>query len=388
MKHNLITRYLDDGNNNGGGGNAQPTLDDLTNPNYVPPAGEQNNDLDAATQKAAADKLVAEQAEAAEYGELVKAAKNDDGSLKEGYLEIDGKITKDPNHQPTADDTDDDPEEFFKDVDKLHGQELKIEYPDGVDPFTPEGVHFRDKTMMEIGAENFEAYLKKADPQSYAYMLHRQAGGDDSTFFTNKTFSLPEYDTFKDNQDLQVKLYKSSLVLKGLDEDTAQLAVDKAIKDGVLFTKADEAYKATEKSHADNLKAIEAQQTAAEKEYLSSINTLDQKLTTAISEGKGMKFIIPDTEKALFTKFVKEHLEYDNPSKKFLIVQKVEDSLEKQLEAMYLLYKKGDLTGLIQRSAETKIVSRFKRTVDKSKSQQASSSATPTNKGFIALGDL
>jgi len=387
MKHNLITRYFDASAGDGGAAH-QPTLADLTDPNYTPPDGSKQADLDAAARAAEEARIAAEQTAAAEYEALVTEAKNEDGSLKPGYVEIDGKITKDPAYQPADDNDDDSPEKFFEDVNKLHGVDLKIEYPEGVDPYSPAGVHYRDKAMMDIGIQDFENHLKRTDPRGYAYMLHRQAGGSDDTFFTNKTFSLPEYDTLKDNIDSQVRLYKSSLVLKGLDEDTAQIVVDKAIKDGVLYNKADEAYKAIEQADADSLKAIEQAQAAAEQEYLASINNFNQRLTTSVVEGKGMKFIIPDTEKTAFTKFVKEHIEYDGATKKFLIVQKIEDSLDKQLEAMYLLYKKGDLSGLIQRSAETKNVARFKRVVDKSKTQAASGSDTSHKGAFVALGDL
>ena len=290
MKHNLITRYFDAATTGDSGGVApyQPTLADLSNPDYVPPDGSKQASLDEATRVAEESRLAAEQTAATAYEALVAEAKNDDGTLKSGYVEANGKITKDATYQAAAGGTDDDdtPEKFFEDVNKLHGVDLRVEYPEGLDPYSPAGVHHRDKSMMEIGIQDFENHLRKTDPRGYAYMLHRQAGGDDDTFFTNKTFSLPEYDTLKDNIDSQVRLYKSSLVLKGLDEDTAQMVVDKAIKDGVLYNKADEAYKAIELADADSLKAIEQAQAAADQEYLVSINQFNQRLTTSIVDGK------------------------------------------------------------------------------------------------------
>lgn len=368
MHTQFLKRFLEtdpDGGEAGGG--KQPTLADLDNPDYKP-----------VDDVAEAQRLAAEEA-ARVQGELKAEAFNEDGTLKEGYLkDDDGNLSKDPNFKPadntegddkgtTDDEGAEDPAAFWADVDKLHGTALEVEYPDGMDPLSPEGVHYREKAIEARAVDNFDKYLKNQDARSYAYMLHRQAGGDDESFFYSKTFSLPEYDAFKESADLQSRLYKSSLLSKGLDEDTAQMAIDKAIKDGVLFDKADAEYKKAELSHANELEAIEDANKAAEAEYNTAVNTISQQISTAITEGKGMNFIIPDTDKAAFATFVKQHVEYDGQKKQFLIVQKVGEDFGKQLESMYLLYKKGDLTGLITRKAESKNVSKLRRTVDKSK---------------------
>ena len=382
MFNNLIKRHYDPAAGEGGGV-IPPSLADLSNPDYVPPA----NVLDAqkAADEAAAAQKAIDDAAAAGATEGV----NPDGTLMDGYTKNeDGTITKTVADAPEPADTGDDtPEDFFADVDKLHGTTLKVEYPEGVEPFSPEGIYHREKVVAANAVETFEAYLKQSDPRSYAYMLHRQAGGDDETFYANKTYSLPEYSTFKDNADLQVKLYKSSLLSKGLDDDTAQMAVDKAIKDGALFEKADAAYKTAEQSHEAELRRIEATQAQAEQAYTSSVNQLNRTLTTVINEGKGMRFIIPDTEKANFTAFVKQHVEYEDG--KFLLVQRIGDNLTQQLESLYLLYRKGDLNELIKNKAQTQNVQRFKRAVDKSK-QAPASGADDTAKpgGFVALGSL
>lgn len=395
MKIDLITRFLDPGADGANGGGVdpskQPTLSDLTDPNYKPVT-----DLETAAQKAKADAKVAQDAIDAE-------ATNEDGSLKEGYVKSDdGKISKDPNYKPAdegdtddgvADDdnNDDDPTAFWADVDKLRGEPIEVTYPDGVDPLSPEGVYHREKVVEERAVMKFEDYLKKSDPRAYAYMLHRQAGGDDEVFFSNKTFSLPEYDAFKDSVDVQARLYKSSLVSKGLDDDTAQMAVDKAIKDGALFTKADAEYKAAVKNQEQELAEIENQRQEAEQNYTKNVNQFSQTLSTAISEGKGMKFIIPDTDKANFLNFVKERVEYDGSQGKFLLVQRVEnETLTQQLESLYFLYKKGDLNGLIKNQAQTQTVKKLKRAVDASKGKTTPGAETkqPNNGGFVPLGSL
>jgi hypothetical protein len=394
---NYIKRHYDPSAGDGAAAIPMPpSLADLSNPNYTPPLVKLD---DAAAAQKLTDDAAATEATKKAAGDNPPPAdpvdgRNEDGTLAEGYIEdADGKAIKDPTFKPTdntTDTVDDSPEAFFADVDKLHGNPIKVEYPDGVDPLTPEGIYHRDKVVAEQAVQSFEAYLKKADPRSYAYMLHRQAGGDDESFYSFKTFSLPEYSTFKDNVDLQVTLYKSSLISKGLDADTAQMAVDKAIKDGVLFDKADAAYKTTEASHEHELKLIEEQQQKAEQAYTASVNALSQKLSTTINEGAGMRIIIPDTDKVAFNAYVREHLEYDGKDGKFLLVQRVGDNLTQQLESLYLLFKKGDLSGLIKTQAQTAQVKRLKRAVEKTKDDNKSGAddTAGKNKGFVSLGSL
>lgn len=379
------------GASGGSGGGGTPSLSDLDNPGFKPGDGTPTPEELA--------KKAQEQADAAAYDALVKEAKNEDGSLKPGYKEVDGKVVKDPDYKP-ADDQNagdggdgaaaEDEGDFWADVDKLHGQEFKIEYPEGVDPVSPEGAYHREKAIMDIAVANFEQYLKKSDPRAYAYMLHRQEGGNDEEFFSNKTISLPEYETFKESAELQANVYKSSLINSGLDPETAQIVVDKAIKDGKLFDKADATYKKTEEDHAKELKRIEDANREAEQRYQSSVNKLNQSLTVVINEGKGLGIIIPDTEKAPFSQFVKSRVEYDAEKGKFLFVLPISDEdLPKQLESLYLLNKKGNLKELIVREAQSQNVKRLKRTIDKSRQSQNSGGGDGGggNK-IVALGDL
>ena len=89
----LIRKFYDAPPADGGGNPLPPSLAELSDPNYKPAVTE----LDAAQQaaKAEADKIAADEKVAAEaYEALVKEAKNEDGTLKEGYEEKDGKIVK------------------------------------------------------------------------------------------------------------------------------------------------------------------------------------------------------------------------------------------------------------------------------------------------------
>lgn len=374
-------------------GTLPPSLADLSDPNYkpaeqapgTPPApvtptpliksgdGESKPDeLDPA--KAAAD---TEEKRLAD--EAAKKLAEEGGEKKEGEEDEQTELTVEEQDK-----------QFWETVDKLRGKPLPIEYPAGVDPMSPEGLVIRDKAVGLEAVEDFEAYLEKRDPRSYAYMLHRQEGGTDEEFFAKKTFSLPEYTEFQSNADIQTKVYTAALTAKGLDADMAKLVVDKAIKDGKLLEYADIEYKLAEKSQLDSLAAIEQKTKESEAEFSKSVAAINQKVTTAIKENKGVNIIIPETEKAAFTSFLNEQIEYDKNEKKFLFVMNVGDEdFGRQVEALYLLFKKGDLKSLVARQAATQATARLRRDVESTRKADAKPEAPQTKpKAYIPLGDL
>ena len=379
MKH-YIRMYLNDGGGDGGG----ITLSDIDNNDITDPKNQVQDPADGGTPPA---------------DDEPKEGFDADGNLLPGYIQKeDGSVEKDPNYTEGDDSKkDDDPDNndaasFWEDVDKLRGTALEVEYPEGVDPLSPEGVYHREKAVAQEAVNQFEQLLRKSDPRGYAYLLHRQDGGTDEDFFSEKTFSLPEYEAFKQNADLHQQVYKESLLAKGLDEDMVQVLVDKAIKDNKLFDLADAAYKATQKDHEKELARLDQLRKDADSKYNSAVNQLQISLSEAIREGKGMSIFIPDTDKERFQKFVQEFVEYDKPTGRMLIVQPIEGSLPKQLEALYLQYKKGDLSALIKRAVQKENTKRLKVAVDKSKGNDRNKGGSDTGKtdsnGYVPLSSI
>lgn len=401
-----IRLFYEAGASDGSGGTLPPSLADISGGDGSPKPA----DLTEEAKKQAADAAAAA-AEQAAYDALVKEATNEDGTLKDGYIkdEATGKISKDPNYKPAdgdgkdgdgndgnGDGNDDDgsenPDEFWADVNKYHGVDLKIELPDNVDPLSPEGVYHREKQLMQKAVDSFEDSIKKADPRGYAYLLHRQAGRSDEEFFSKKSFSLPEYETFKTDADVQARVYKASLIEKGLDADTAQVVLDKAIKDGKLFDLSDAAYKAAEKAHQDELNAIEKKQQENQERYNRTINTFNQALTTTVTEGKDLQLVIPDAEKPNFLNFLREQVEYDPNTGKLMFVQAIDDKkMARQVEALYVLFKEGNLKNIIKREVQQERRKGLRRAVDKSQGTGSAGSGDDNsgNKvGFVPLGSL
>jgi hypothetical protein len=400
MRTTFITRFYDAGAN-GGGGSSQPTLSEIWGGDGTP----KPTDLQQAQQQ-----QQQQNPEGQNNNEPAEGV-NPDGTLQEGYIkDAEGKVTKDPNFKPAeggqgdegdegtgdeGDNADDNTEDGFSfaDVDKLRGVELKVEYPEGMDPLSPEGVYHREKAVEQYAVEQFEEHLRKTDPRGYAYLLHRQAGGSDEDFFAQKSFSLPEYESFKDDKDQQIKLYKQSLISKGLDESIAQMAVDQAIKDNKLFQLADAEYKGAQAKYQKELADLEKANKAAEEAYQNKVNSVNAQLSSSIVEGKGLNLIIPDTDKTPFLNFVRERVRYDQSTGQFALVQTLDaEKVGRQLEALYYQYKNGDLKALIQREAQTQNRKRLGAQINKSK-QSAGAGGANENRaggptGFVPLGSL
>jgi hypothetical protein len=101
------------------------------------------------------------------------------------------------------------PEVFFGEMEKLSGVKYEIEYPEGVNPLSPEGFVHRDKLVRNKAVDDYEAFLKETDPRSYAYMLHRQSGKPDEEFFgEHKGFILPTTEQLAESIDVQRNVYK------------------------------------------------------------------------------------------------------------------------------------------------------------------------------------
>lgn len=365
-----------------------PTLADLDK-EIIEQTDEQKAAEAEAARLAAETKAADDAKKAAEQDQLPEGV-NADGSLQEGYeKDAEGNVVK-KAVAGEENEGDVDPLKFWADVDKLRGAPLKVEFPDDIDPLSPEAVIIRDKAIADETIETFVNHLQRADPRGYAYLLHRQAGGNDEDFFAEKTFTLPEYATFKENMDVQQSLYTSSLLSKGLSQSQAKALVEMAIKDGKLFELADAEYKHAESSHEKSLAEIQRKNTEAQQQYERAVQSLDNTIVQTIE--KGMKFIVPEADKVPFQNFIRESVEYDKQTNTFMLVKPLtKETPASELEAFYLLYKKGDLSALIQRKAQVLNSNRLGQTIKKSNQSNANGGGQnppPAATDNVPLGSL
>lgn len=317
----------------------------------------------------AAEKAAADQAAA----DTAKAAENKEGEEKEGE-----QAEEDPA----------DTEAFIAEVNKLHGfEDFTVEYPDGVDPLTPEGIHHREKALIEYSQKQFDQYLKDSDPRGYAYLLHRQAGGTDEQWIETKTVSLPEYEAFKNSVDLQKDIISKDLLNRGVDKDIVDATIEKFVKDGKLFEKADTAYKTAEA--ADKAALAKAEQAATERTQReqAAIKSTVEAITDVVMNSKVSNIVIPDSKRAEFAEHVKQHLFFDGENF-FLTKPITKETLAEAIQAEYFGFVKGDLKSLVERRAKTENTNRMRINTQKTKSTSKGSNASGSSSGFVPLGDL
>lgn len=253
---------------------------------------------------------------------------------------------------------------FWKAVDDKSGRPIKVEYPTGVDPLSPDGVFLREQAVREDAERAFEAAIKNANPRGYAYLMHLQNGGTDEQFLGKGVgLSLPERSAVEATVEVQTMLVKMDLKAKGVEDEYVTAIVDKAIKDNKLKEMSLKAYDGILADQKLQLQKIELQeQNALETERQIGVQ-FNGMVDKAIAN---MRFIIPDTEKVNFKAFLDDNIRIDN--NKLYIVQPIDnETLSQQLEAMYLLLKKGDLTKIVQKQASTITAQRLRTQIDATK---------------------
>lgn len=307
---------------------------------------------------------------------------NDKGELLPGYKKDEqGNVVKDPEYKDDDNDGDDDPgnedpNAFFEDVAKITGIKVEVEYPEGVDPLTPEGVAIRDKVIADTAAINYEDYLMKTHPRAYALMLHLEAGGTEEEFFSDDSapaISLPTLEELRASPELQGKLYKQDLLSRGVSEKIAQMELEEAIKDNTLLSKSEAVHKSADELQKKQLKELENKNKKAQEEYKKQEDAVLGSLDKLITDG--LAFVVPEAKKEEFKSFVVNNLRYVDG--KFLVMQELgTDSadMKKQIEALFFQYANGDLSGVIQRTAKKQASQKLRRTVqqaadDKQKNQ-------------------
>lgn len=313
---------------------------------------------------------------------------NDDGTLQDGYeKDADGNVVKvqeDPGEPQPADDH----ETFYEDVQKITGREIKVEYPEAVDPLSSEGVALRETAIYESGAQNFERMLQQQDPRAYAYMLHRQQGGGDETFFNANThFEMPQKDVLEEDADKQADVLRWDYKQKGIDAESADLLVKNAIAKNTLKDQAVKVMEDYNENQKKQVEKVQAQYEEREREINKTISGMVSQIEETVN--KGIRFIIPDANKAEFTQFIKQHIAYDEQSDTFVISQEVnKDNIQSRIEALFFEYRKGNLVDMIEREAKKKVAQSIRLGINKNRAPKGSNNDKNDDNAFVSLSSI
>lgn len=307
---------------------------------------------------------------------------NADGTVQEGYIkDAQGNVVKDPNHAAVPEEGD-----FFEEVDKITGRKYEITYPEGVEADTPAGVAHRENVIRENAQIEFERHLQTTDPRGYAYLLHRAAGRPDEEFFGNNTgFVLPTVEEMDASADLQKSVYTYSLKAAGRDQDEIDALVESAIKANKLKDRATAAWNAVDTDQKQQLELLQKEKETKDREFETSVTNFTRMLSNVIE--KEMGFVVADTNKKEFEKYVLDNVRYDNG--KFFVVQELGQELKTTVEALFLQYKKGDLSTIVTRKAKTEAAQRLKlKTGGSGPTPGSGQTPSPSGIGYIPLGQI
>jgi hypothetical protein len=276
--------------------------------------------------------------------------------------------------------------EFFQELDRLHGGDpLEVDYGTTA-PSSLEGMLLRERAIEQRAYEAFESRLKETDPRSVAYMMHRAKGGTDEEFFSRRSSVLPDLESFKENISLKKQVYKDELTSKGLSDEHADILIKSAEDKGTLDAEAEAAYNRRLVSDRAEMEALEKQALEEDKIFRTKVKEVDTAIESAVNS-TALGLVIPDKEKVPFLAFMKQHVQTDG--EKFFVAQEIQkDSVERLTEALYLQFKKGDLSSIIQRRANTLNVKRNQLTLGKTRQSATAPPPADTTPRKKTLGEL
>lgn len=288
-----------------------------------------------------------------------------------------------PDDNTDADNTDTDsadqdnittPEEFWGSVSKLRGDDLRFEFPAEItDPLTPEAVHHAIRLSEDRAIDRWEEDLQRRDARAYSYMLHRARGGDDDTFFADKTQVLPDLETLKGSVDLQQAFYKRSLTSKGILPEQADLIIKDAIDKQKLFGLVQTEHQNQDQLQKDQLEELKRITEQNQQRETQLINKLGTTLQERILQNKNMPITIPDAKRAEFLQFVNNLVVLNRETGKFSIEYELNnDNLSDVLSALYYMKVKGNLADIIVNKANQQNVQSLKLRMQKDKVKKSS----------------
>ena len=385
----LLHMYKDADAGSGGGGapTPQPSLADIADPNFKPV--EPAKPIIPEGGNPPVEGLDADGNILAGYEQKADGTvgKIKDGNIMEGYERLaDGTVQKVGASSEEGDDNPgtEEAEVFWNAVNALTGRQVDIDYGD-VDPISPEGVALRENALVESTEKAFDQHLREFNPRAYAYFLHTQAGGTDDTFFGVGQPTIPAREDFESNADAQTSLLKQDYLSKGIPEEVAQATIDKFIKDNVLGEKALKLYDQYHEEDERQIKLMEDQAVKREQEFKQQVVNFEKSIADAISSR--VNLVIPEAKKQAFSEFIKANTRHADGE--FFFVQPIkQESLDKQVEALYFQFVKGDLNSLIAKKAKEQTVQRLRTKLEKDKIKTNTVGEAPNPKLSIPLSQV
>jgi len=213
-------------------------------------------------------------------------------------------------------------------------------------------------------------------------------GGSDEEFMNNERgMALPERVTVEGSVDVQTTIVKQDLLAKGVDPEVADAQIASDIKKGILKDKSLKVYDAVDKARKDELASIQQRKQEEQTKLDNVIKTMTTKVEKVLPD---LGFVIPETEKKAFQDYFLNNMQYDRRDGTFHLVLPVkEEDLKTHMEAMFIQFKKADLSKIVQKKAQTVATQRLRVQADRSKTPVPNQSNNSSDgKKFVPLGEM
>lgn len=283
-----------------------------------------------------------------ETNEEVEPQKEETGEEVEEEVEVENK--------------EDDPSEFWADVEKLTGYNVDVDYGD-LDPLSPEGVAKREESVMQFAIDSFLEQLKNEYPKVYAGLEHSSNGGDLEDLFTPGEKDYSKIEIGDDNDELAKRIVFDYYKSKGATEKRIKRIVD-SLQDSEEDDLVEEARELLKELQTDQKtkreQAFATQEKQAEELKNQDLGMIDT-INGFLKGGKVGSFNIPKADFPNFQRFVLSRVQRSPDNSGYLFVKPLDKGdLEKQLQYEFFEFKKGDLSKFIDTNARTQNVKRLK----------------------------
>lgn len=251
---------------------------------------------------------------------------------------------------------------FFNEVETHWGRPFEVQYPDGVDPLSPQGVFIREQAIFQHAQTEFEQRLSEMDPRGYEYLLHRRMGGTDETFFATTSAALPDVEVLRGSVDLQKQLIRQDLIERKVPKEYVDSVVEKMVTDGKLEKESLRIH--TERQTAEQQRLLDSQAKfdREQQELEKRIGDLNAAITNTLATD--LKLVVPVAKQAEYLEFFTQNLRTDE-NKNFVVTLPVDPANMKTLmQAVYLIQSKGDLSGTVRKAAGQAQAARLRTAVN------------------------
>lgn len=270
---------------------------------------------------------------------------------------------------------------FFTEVETITGENIQGDFDS-----TAAGIASYITAAKTKAVNDTFNRIQAQDPRAYAYLVHRVNGGSDTDFFAaTGNANLPTLEQVRANPGVQESVLRNYYYSRGLGERESSLLIKAAIDDEQLAGSAEQILSQQMGEEAGRSSKYLAEQQATQAQTDQAIAQTAQYITSVVTKGDLNGWSIPKQEHNGFMDYLDERFDYIG-GKPYLKIELSDENLAGELQSQYLAYKKGNLTDLVKRQANTQNAQRLK--LKAAQSTTASKGPNPEGTGERTLSSI